>query len=337
MRIHIVQKGDTLWEIAKQYGADFEQVKQLNPQLSSPDMIMPGMKIKIPASSKPVKKEGTHKKEIQKETQMPSVEKPYKDTSPKPMPIMKEDDVKQPKEIKPKMPMQQKMSTVEQEMNYYNINLPQIPAYKKPEEESPEKQYYLPHPKPMLPMYQQEKCPPPPMPQVNPYSGWQQDCGCGGSKSKHMPMYQQPMPMPQVSPYSGWQQDCGCGGSKPKHMPMYQQPMHQQHHPMPMPQPMYHPQGHMPQTPFYGHMPKPDESSSKMEMPVKPKEHHNMNDFGSYSPKYAPNPMGMQQGYHYPQMPPTSHPHFAGDHMPMPKPPGSHGGFREDEEESTSE
>jgi len=33
LKIHIVQKGDTIWEIAKKYGVDFEQVKALNSHL----------------------------------------------------------------------------------------------------------------------------------------------------------------------------------------------------------------------------------------------------------------------------------------------------------------
>ncbi|MBO1579295.1 SafA/ExsA family spore coat assembly protein, partial [Bacillus sp. XF8] len=56
MKIHIVQKGDTLWKIAKKYGADFEALKKANTQLSNPDLIMPGMKIKVPSSSVHVKK-----------------------------------------------------------------------------------------------------------------------------------------------------------------------------------------------------------------------------------------------------------------------------------------
>ena len=48
MKIHIVQKGDTLWKLAKKYGVKFDELKKLNSQLSNPDMIMPGMKIKIP-------------------------------------------------------------------------------------------------------------------------------------------------------------------------------------------------------------------------------------------------------------------------------------------------
>src|SRR5690625_4056128 len=91
LKIHIVQKGDTLWEIAKQYGVDFEQLKQANSQLSSPDMIMPGMKIKIPSSSKQVKKEGI--KEEKKEMEL----------KPAPKPIMEKDDKKE-KEVKSTMP-----------------------------------------------------------------------------------------------------------------------------------------------------------------------------------------------------------------------------------------
>ncbi|WP_010531114.1 SafA/ExsA family spore coat assembly protein [Lentibacillus jeotgali] len=310
MRIHIVQKGDTLWEIAKQYGADFEQVKQLNPQLSSPDMIMPGMKIKIPASSKPVKKEEMQHKEVQKETQKPIAEKPYKDTSPKPMPVTKEDDVKQPKDIKPKMPMQPKMPSMEQEMNYYTtINLPQIPAYKQPEDKPIEKEKICCHslPKPDLAFYQHEPCPPPPAPQVSPYSGGYKDCGCGGPKPMQMPVYHQPMPMPHYSV------------PKPMEQPMQ---MH----------PMYHHQGQMPQLPHYGNM---MEQPSYMNMPESPSQNHNMTNHGAYGPKFPPKSMGMQHGYHNPQMPPSTLPYNS--HAPMPQPPGFDTWFREDEEDSANE
>ncbi|HDR5499869.1 TPA: spore coat assembly protein ExsA, partial [Bacillus anthracis] len=55
MKIHIVQKGDTLWKIAKKYGVDFDTLKQTNTQLSNPDLIMPGMKIKVPSNGVQVK------------------------------------------------------------------------------------------------------------------------------------------------------------------------------------------------------------------------------------------------------------------------------------------
>nr|WP_280518490.1 SafA/ExsA family spore coat assembly protein [Lederbergia wuyishanensis] len=51
VKIHIAQKGETLWKIAKKYGVDFEELKKMNAQLSNPDMIMPGMKIKVPSGS----------------------------------------------------------------------------------------------------------------------------------------------------------------------------------------------------------------------------------------------------------------------------------------------
>nr|WP_108669464.1 SafA/ExsA family spore coat assembly protein [Peribacillus acanthi] len=61
MKIHIVQKGDTLWKLAKHYGVNFEELKKLNSQLSNPDMIMPGMKIKIPNPNASASKEGSAK------------------------------------------------------------------------------------------------------------------------------------------------------------------------------------------------------------------------------------------------------------------------------------
>ncbi|MGG1166730.1 spore coat assembly protein ExsA, partial [Bacillus mycoides] len=57
MKIHIVQKGETLWKIAKKYGVDFETLKKTNTQLSNPDLIMPGMKIKVPSNSVHVKQQ----------------------------------------------------------------------------------------------------------------------------------------------------------------------------------------------------------------------------------------------------------------------------------------
>ncbi|GAB3050307.1 SafA/ExsA family spore coat assembly protein [Virgibacillus ainsalahensis] len=168
MKIHIVQKGDTLWEISKSYGVDFEQVKELNSHLSSPDMIMPGMKIKIPASSKTVKKESMPIKEAPKK----EVKQPYKDMSPKPMPVLEEDDKEKPKAVKPEMPVQPLpqmpiQPIMEQEFqNYTTINLPEIPQvsevkkeeHKKPKEPAPEqpkmKEQPLPQaePMPMVPM-----------------------------------------------------------------------------------------------------------------------------------------------------------------------------------------
>lgn len=91
MKIHIVQKGETLWEIAEQYDVDFEQLQEVNPHLSSPDMIMPGMKIMIPTSSKKV---------VQKTKK--------EDLTVKPLQI-KEDDKKKKKEFQMSTPELQSM------------------------------------------------------------------------------------------------------------------------------------------------------------------------------------------------------------------------------------
>lgn len=48
VRIHIVQKGETLWRIAKQYGIGLDELKRLNAHLANPDYIVPGMEIILP-------------------------------------------------------------------------------------------------------------------------------------------------------------------------------------------------------------------------------------------------------------------------------------------------
>jgi morphogenetic protein associated with SpoVID len=79
VKIHIVQKGDTLWKIAQKYGVDFEQLKKINGHLSDPNMIMPGMKIKVPTAGVPIKKET----KTYAPSKKPKVgEHPYAETKP---------------------------------------------------------------------------------------------------------------------------------------------------------------------------------------------------------------------------------------------------------------
>src|SRR5699024_12373142 len=52
LKIHIVQKGDTLWKIAKAYDVDLEALKNMNHHSACPDKNMPGVKIKIPSNTK---------------------------------------------------------------------------------------------------------------------------------------------------------------------------------------------------------------------------------------------------------------------------------------------
>lgn len=198
MKIHIVQKGDTLWELSKQYGVDFEELKQANSQLSSPDMIMPGMKIKIPSTSKTVKK-GTSPKEVQKKETIQG----YKDTSPKPMPVIKEDDHKKEMIAKPVMPVQPapqmpvqplpqmhvqpmvQVPIMEQEFqNYTTINFPQMPQIK---EEKHKKEHVKEKAQPV----------PKPMPKPKPMPTLEQTL-----PTLQQPQPQQPQcqPMPQQAP-----------------------------------------------------------------------------------------------------------------------------------------
>src|SRR5699024_12635310 len=95
LKIHVVQKGDTLWDIAEKHGVDFEQLEQVNSQLSGPDMIMPGMKIKIPSTQKAVKAKEVSMQEEKKE----KTEKPYTNVSPKTMPVNEEDDTHKTKDV----------------------------------------------------------------------------------------------------------------------------------------------------------------------------------------------------------------------------------------------
>ncbi|HLO11906.1 MAG TPA: SafA/ExsA family spore coat assembly protein [Pseudoneobacillus sp.] len=150
MKIHIVQKGDTLWKIAKKYGVNFEELKKMNSQLSNPDMIMPGMKIKVPTSGGSVKKEAPivgAKKEMPIAQQplvkeQPIVKAPQKEAPVMPIkeaPIMpiKEAPVMPIKEA-PKLPYAPKMpQPIIPDIdinNYYMLNManmnvqqPQLP------------------------------------------------------------------------------------------------------------------------------------------------------------------------------------------------------------------
>lgn len=54
MKIHIVKKGDTLYELAKKYNTPLDQIIALNPQIADPNQIEIGMKVKIPSVPKHV-------------------------------------------------------------------------------------------------------------------------------------------------------------------------------------------------------------------------------------------------------------------------------------------
>ncbi|MFJ5670325.1 SafA/ExsA family spore coat assembly protein [Bacillus safensis] len=132
MKIHIVQKGDSLWKISKKYGVDFQELKKLNSQLSNPDLIMPGMKIKIPSSGVPVKTDHHKAKEMPKTKEHPFVkEKPkdvvqVQDTKPKEKP-------NEPVPYVPPVPKIEQPVFPQVDVNYYQTNLyqPFTPPPKK--------------------------------------------------------------------------------------------------------------------------------------------------------------------------------------------------------------
>lgn len=116
LKIHIVQKGDTLWNLAQKYGVSFEEVKQLNAQLADPNQIMPGMKIKIPTSTKQVQQQ---QKPVNDKTMHP-----YKDTSKKAQPVMYGDDTKKTTPVKKQMPAKAEPMPMPQP-----IQLPKLPNF----------------------------------------------------------------------------------------------------------------------------------------------------------------------------------------------------------------
>lgn len=54
LKIHIVKKGDTLYEIAQKHRVELDKLIAANPHIANPDQLDVGMKVKIPFISKPV-------------------------------------------------------------------------------------------------------------------------------------------------------------------------------------------------------------------------------------------------------------------------------------------
>jgi morphogenetic protein associated with SpoVID len=52
VKIHMVKQGDTLFLLAKKYNVSLEDLIKANPEISNPDEITVGMKVKIPTHSK---------------------------------------------------------------------------------------------------------------------------------------------------------------------------------------------------------------------------------------------------------------------------------------------
>ncbi|MGE7091027.1 LysM peptidoglycan-binding domain-containing protein [Lysinibacillus sp. NPDC048646] len=224
MRIHIVQKGDTLWKIAKEYGISFEDLKRLNVHLANPDYIVPGMEIILPEKihkethNQGAHHQGTQHKETQIHKEMPT-HKPVKESvkkevqkpmpappivAPPPMPMPAPQMIPIPFPMPMPQPMPQQPMWVPQpvELNWnQQLVMPQVehPVL-------PPIQIQPPPPAPAPPPIAHPAPPPPPPPvHIMPQMPMMPHC-----PSCHQPMHHQ----------MWW------------HMPM--QPMHQMHQMQPM-------------------------------------------------------------------------------------------------------
>lgn len=147
VKIHIVKKGDTLWKIAQHYGVNFEELKNANQQLTNPDMLMPGMKIKIPSGA-------VHAKT--KEGAMPKKE------MPKEMPIQKpaEVDYNKIKAMIREMIREEMKHVKHDVVNQVKIDLDLIQSNQQVMVENVD--HHMPPPKPYIP--HKKPCPPKPCP-----------------------------------------------------------------------------------------------------------------------------------------------------------------------------
>ena len=42
-----MERGDTLWELARRYGVSLERLVELNPQIKNPNLIYVGQKVRV--------------------------------------------------------------------------------------------------------------------------------------------------------------------------------------------------------------------------------------------------------------------------------------------------
>lgn len=218
MKIHIVQKGETLWNIAQKYGVNFDELKKLNAQLSNPEMIMPGMKIKVPGHSGGGVKGKTVHHHPSGKKEMPKAEHPFLPKKEAPMPVAKPPKEKPKKEkphhiYQPIMPQPQPLPEIDIN-NYYMMNMQQMqaqqmqqpaPPMEKPVHHHKEESSYSPEMPIQQPMYGCYPMPQPcfdpcyPYPQVQPYQGYMMPQVHGAMTGAPMMQYQ-----PANVPISGY-------------------------------------------------------------------------------------------------------------------------------------
>lgn len=249
LNIYIVQKGDTLWNIAKKFGVSFEQLKRLNMHLANPDYIVPGMEIFLPDDSKAEKQEDSlarilpQNKRVKeqpirpvpvKESPQPPKEAPVE---PKPQ-IMPQPPVPQMMPMQPipqfipvpqyipmpQAPMQpypmEYHFNIEQHMQpQMSIQQPQI-EFMMPQTASPSvqppKEQPLPQPEPIQPVQPPVMPTGPIMMSPQPMMPWPKPCGCMEQSMPPMPLH--PMYQgwnPIMGEGAGWQMNCQGAWQRP--------------------------------------------------------------------------------------------------------------------------
>ncbi|WP_194165488.1 SafA/ExsA family spore coat assembly protein [Oceanobacillus sp. CFH 90083] len=258
MKIHIVQLGDTLWNLAEKYNASFEELKKVNSHLANPEKLMPGMKIKIPGSKKSVQKEvskkeqmtpvskkkeetKTAKKEQKKPVQKEEKKKeehPYKQKTPTPIAVLKEDDQQEKKKeqfeaVMPKMPKVPAIPILEKEMKAEEKPIKKAEPPKPKEHKKEHKKEKMKPSEEQKPACKEKQQPPQQKPAE--FEGYQPQpaipCEPMVLLPQMMPIFYMPCPpMPPMhpcSPYPGQpgmqhgfpmmppMGDCGCGNQYP--------------------------------------------------------------------------------------------------------------------------
>lgn len=248
VHVHVVQKGDTLWKIARQYGVSFDEVKRMNAHLANPDYIVPGMKIFVPEKAAKMQEKTEHpfydgrpvkslkeevvlpsKKTITQPTPPPPVAQPIPQPIPQPMPQPVAQPMPQPMPYPYPISQDISMTSIMQSplmgVPYGWMPIPDVDVAHVPQPLPPKPMPIPPKtlPLPTKVMPQPVKPVHPPCPPVLPTQmpGWQLDdsssLGYDESSSLELPVQPQYTQAPQASHYT----PCGCG------QPQYDQYIHQ--------------------------------------------------------------------------------------------------------------
>jgi morphogenetic protein associated with SpoVID len=200
VKIHVVQSGETLSKIAQRYNVELDKIKELNTHLANPENIMPGMKIKIPSVSKPVKKETvqTRAEKLASEKAKKEAVHPYIDQSPKAKPVVSEDESEMLE--KQMLPLTQPIMEMPKAPPIPELPVQEAPVQQEQPTEQKQPVQQPVYPAQQQPMYYQQ-------PQVPYhycyYMPVHKPCGCGGKKYNtfYMPVY--PAPQYQSYPFYG--------------------------------------------------------------------------------------------------------------------------------------